>query len=79
MSAQEMFKIKGFAPFFETPALFVYENFPKNDIDKINVAFYKYSKKFLVYYVNKDDQVEIDMPLLKAINKQCVELGWLDE
>ena len=28
MTAEEMFRAKDFVPFFETPALFVYESFP---------------------------------------------------
>lgn len=75
MTAKEMFRAKDFVPFFETPALFVYESFSERDIDRIDIAFYKYDKKFLVYYVDRDDPVEIDMPLLKAINQQCKELG----
>ena len=73
MTAEEMFRAKDFVPFFETPALFVYESFSERDIDRIDIAFYKYDKKFLVYYVDRDDPVEIDMPLLKAINKQIEE------
>lgn len=79
MTAEEMFRAKDFVPFFETPALFVYESFSERDIDRIDIAFYKYDKKFLVYYVDRDDPVEIDMPLLKAINKQYEEFGLLDE
>ena len=33
--------------------------------------------KYLIFGGN--DSEEIDMPLLKAINKQIEELGWLDE
>ena len=76
MTAKEMFRAKDFVPFFETPALFVYESFSERDIDRIDIAFYKSDKKFLVYYVDRDDPVEIDMPLLKAINKQIEEYGW---
>lgn len=57
----------------------MYESFPDNEKERINVVFYLKIKQIRVYYVENDEDVFIDMPLLKAINKQCKELGWLDE
>ena len=69
MTAKEMFKVIGFVPFFETKDLIIYENFPDNKKERIDV----------IYYVENDKDVFIDMTLLKVINQQCKELGWLDE
>lgn len=64
-------------PFFETKDLIIYENFPDNKKERIDVIFYLKNKKIRAYYVENDEDVFIDMTLLKAINKQCEELGWL--
>lgn len=77
MTAQEMFEAIGLVPFFETKYLIVYENFPDNKKERIDVIFYLKNKKIRAYYVENDKDVFIDMTLLKAINKQCEELGWL--
>lgn len=45
--------------------------------ERIDVIFYLKNKKIRAYYVENDEDVFIDMTLLKAINKQCEELGWL--
>lgn len=66
-------------PFFETKDLIIYENFPDNKKERIDVIFYLKNKKIRAYYVENDEDVFIDMTLLKAINQQCKELGWLDE
>jgi hypothetical protein len=63
--------------FFKTKDLIIYENFPDNEKERINVVFYLKIKQIRVYYVETDEDVFINMPLLKAINKQCEELGWL--
>ena len=73
------FEAIGFVPFFKTKDLIIYENFPDNEKERINVVFYLKIKQIRVYYVENDEDVFIDMPLLKAINKQCEELGWLDK
>lgn len=79
MTAREMFKAIGFVPFFETKDLIIYESFPDNKKERIDVIFYLKNKKIRAYYVENDEDVFIDMTLLKAINKQCEEFGWLDE
>ena len=79
MEAKEMFEAIGFVPFFKTKDLIIYENFPDNEKERINVVFYLKIKQIRVYYVENDEDVFVDMTLLKAINKQCEELGWLDE
>lgn len=66
-------------PFFETKDLIIYENFPDNKKERIDVIFYLKNKKIRAYYVENDEDVFIDMTLLKAINQQCKELGWLDD
>ena len=73
------FEAIGFVPFFKTKDLIIYENFPDNEKERINVVFYLKIKQIRVYYVENDEDVFVDMTLLKAINKQCEELGWLDE
>lgn len=77
MTAREMFEAIGFVLFFKTKDLIIYENFPDNEKERINVVFYLKIKQIRVYYVETDEDVFINMPLLKAINKQCEELGWL--
>ena len=77
MTAREMFEAIGFVPFFKTKDLIIYENFPDNKKERIDVIFYLKNKKIRAYYVENDEDVFIDMTLLKAINKQCEELGWL--
>ena len=62
---------------FKTKDLIIYENFPDNEKERIDVVFYLKIKQIRVYYVENDEDVFIDMTLLKAINKQCEELGWL--
>ena len=74
-----MFEAIGFVPFFKTKDLIIYENFPDNEKERIDVVFYLKIKQIRVYYVENDEDVFVDMTLLKAINKQCEELGWLDE
>ena len=79
MTAREMFEAIGFVPFFKTKDLIIYENFPDNKKERIDVIFYLKNKKIRAYYVENDEDVFMDMTLLKAINQQCKELGWLDD
>lgn len=74
-----MFEAIRFVLFFKTKDLIIYENFPDNEKERINVVFYLKIKQIRVYYVETDEDVFINMPLLKAINKQCEEFGWLDK
>ena len=73
MTAQEMFKKLGYEK-IECNKLI---NWSKDNVQKDKITFYLEDKEFICeYYVH--DNV-IDMPLLKAINQQCKDLGWLDE
>ncbi|WP_405316705.1 hypothetical protein [Faecalibacillus faecis] len=47
--------------------------------ERIDVIFYLKNKKIRAYYVENDEDVFIDMTLLKAINQQCKELDWIEE
>ena len=48
-----------------------------NDVKVREVEFDLQNKTF--YCMCSDIVMEVDMELLKAINQQCKELGWLDE
>ena len=48
-----------------------------NDVKVREVEFDLQNKTF--YCMCSDIVMEVDMELLKAINKQCEELGWLDD
>lgn len=48
MTAREMFEAIGFVPFFETKDLIIYENFPDNKKERIDVIFYLKNKKYVL-------------------------------
>ena len=52
-----MFEAIGFVPFFETKDLIIYENFPDNKKERIDVIFYLKNKKIRAYYVENDEDV----------------------
>ena len=70
MTAKEMFKAIGFVPFFETKDLIIYENFPDNKKERIDVIFYLKNKKIRAYYVEPQFRSDI----LESLNKQLEEL-----
>lgn len=81
MSAKEMFEELGYE---QEIWCFEYEN----KIDEIiytrknrfasNVSFRINNKCFKVHRKNETKVGWCDMPLLKAINQQCKELGWIE-
>ena len=81
MTAQEMFEELGYIPFFTTDRIIAYQSIPniENEEDIIFVFFYLKTKRIKTCYNIQIDDVMVDIPLLKTINKQCEELGWLDE
>ncbi len=74
MTAQEMFEKLGFKQESRLKWIVWY----KDEYDcTIEITFYLESKTFFTELNGK--LLEINMPLLKAVNQQCKELGWLDE
>lgn len=67
MTAKEMFEALG----YEEDHHFAY------------VKFYNEKEDLYIWFSQPEETIEanfdITMPLLKAINQQCKELGWLDE
>lgn len=68
MEAYEMFESLGFRMIQNNKDIMEYA-----DDDYKLVVFYKNLKGFYCH------NCPVTMPLLKAINQQCKELGWLDE
>ena len=81
MTACEMFKQLGYhvsdRPYRNSPLGY----FRRLDYKHyVEILFFLSEKKVVYSSTNGiDDCVAIQMPELKAINKQCKELGWLDE
>lgn len=74
MTAQEMFEELG----YKKDARNLFLDWHKiEDGNDIEITFDLISKTF--YTVLDFEPLDIDMPLLKAINQQCKELGWLDD
>lgn len=73
MTAQEMFKKLGYEK-IECNSLI---NWCKVNVPNDMITFYLEDKDFSCEYYRHANV--IDMPLLKAINQQCKDLGWLDE
>lgn len=67
VTAQEMFEQLGWQ-LIQNDLKIIYYNPNNNEI-------LKFDKEYEEYYV---ENLGIDMSTLKAINKQCKELGWLD-
>lgn len=82
MSAEEMFKNIGFRKLkcYKEKHLFNYKKIIYDDGFKwiIEVLFIE-GKKVSIYDDRGIFGAAIDIELLKAINQQCKELGWLDE
>jgi hypothetical protein len=66
MNAKEMFEALGYTECIINNSLIEYTNFREAK----KVVFYKNIKQVLHY------EEVLTMPLLKAINQQCKELGW---
>ena len=71
-SAKEMFKELGYK---RDVCLGDYEYYN----DSIEITTDKRDKTIIICDRWSDEYSIIDMPTLKAIIKQCEELGWLDE
>ena len=93
MTAQEMFEKMGFKKekfdYFELDR-FIYKKPIVDGEDYLCtfVVLFDKEEKLTSVYCDEypedydycyDEPPAIDMPLLKAINQQCMELGWLDE
>lgn len=81
MTAKEMFEKLGYhendRPFRDSPiSYFIRLNYKHY----VEILFFLSGKKVIYSSTNSiNDCVEISMPELKAIQKQCEELGWLEE
>ena len=73
-TAREMFEALGFE-FIEDDSSIKYERRIKKE--RKDVVFYKEGKMFDAYDYREYDAMKIDGELLKAINKQMQELGWI--
>lgn len=80
-TAKEMFESIGYIPFFTTDRIIAYQSIPniENEEDIIFVFFYLKTKRIKTCYNIQIDDVMVDIPLLKAIDQQVRELGWVDE
>lgn len=76
MTAQEMFEKLGFEEICHDDREIIYF-MHINDVKVREVEFDLQNKTF--YCMCSDIVMEVDMELLKSINQQCKELGWLDE
>lgn len=78
MSAKEMFEEMDLFPYQYTDTMWEDVLEYSNKTKTINVKFYLFNR-----YVDVQSEhgfsIFIDMPLLKAINKQVEELGWNNE
>lgn len=84
MSAKEMFEEINFNLYEETNDYITYRRYPNTVIDdnSYQEIFFNKSERFIVvseYYKGDLEEKFILISELKAINKQCEELGWFDE
>ena len=83
MTADKMFKKLGYKK-QETEDTICYMKFNNEDriAYAVYISFYKELKNFAKFYrkskLFKDEIADISMNELKAINQQCLELGWLE-
>lgn len=73
MSAKEMMIDQNFKITLDIEDYLVYTHIENNDL------YIEFQKKYKVVSGTPYYDFFCDMPLLKAINQQCKELGWLDE
>ncbi len=71
MSAKEMFKKLGYEERTETSSMACIKSYI--NYKKLKIIYFDYDKRIDV------GNTMISFDLLQAINKQCEELGWLDE
>lgn len=72
MTAKEMFEKLGFKKVEPRNKVLTQIEFYSENYNE----YIEFSKDYKEYYV---ENLGIDMNILKAIIKQCKELGWLDE
>lgn len=76
VTAQEMFERLGYAKTYHDEYEIVYSLY----IDNEKVAEIEFDLSVQTFYCSYDESVmEVSMNVLKAINQQCLELGWLDD
>ena len=79
MSSKEMFEELGYE-YYEDDGFNCYVKEKGKLIEPDYISFDRLERKFFVSRNSKyDNGTTINIPLLKAINKQVEELGWLDE
>lgn len=76
MNAEEMFKELGYTKQFNKKDVIYFQKL--NILSSLGVVFTEEIKEVYAYqnYKGRHDALELDMKLLKAINKQIEELGW---
>ena len=76
MTAQEIFKKLGYIETYHDDYEIVYSLYIGNE----KVAEIEFDLSVQTFYCSYDKSImEVSMNVLKAINQQCKELGWLDE
>lgn len=83
MKAKYMFEKLGYKLANDCEYYLFYEKTLKENTeyenDYLHISFEKKDKAFIKTYGNDNSPEIITMEELQAINKQCEELGWLDE
>lgn len=75
MTAQEMFEKLGYVKTCHDEREIIYSIYN----DNVLIAEIEFDLQDQTFYcVCLDEAMEVDMKVLKAINQQCRELGWLD-
>lgn len=74
LKAQKMFEELGYVKYEEHNDDADYIEYYKEDEECDSITFYCYCEAFCI-----GEYCLSDMRILKAINQQCKELGWLDE
>lgn len=79
MTAKEMFEELGYE-YYEDDGFNDYKKEKRKLIEPDYISFDRLEREFFVLNSSKNGKgTTIDMPLLKAINKQIEELGWNNE
>lgn len=76
MSAKEMFKQLDFNNTLKNQCLLLYERYSENSSGFYSEVINSHLNDKTLSIINVE---EVTMPLLRAINKQIEELGWLDD
>lgn len=78
MIAREAFEELGYRVSYESKTMITYIQHIEGTRIYAKVTFNSLQKKVFVSYSDLQVTMGIDLPLLKAINKQIEELGWMD-